>query len=52
LSLLKIALASPTSLETVIIIKENIKAEDALFPEKVARTNEILSNKPNLPDGL
>jgi hypothetical protein len=38
--------------ETVIIINENIKAEDTLFPEKVARANEILSNNPNPLDGL
>jgi hypothetical protein len=38
--------------ETVIIIKENIKAEDTLFPEKVAKMNELLDNNPNLLDGL
>jgi hypothetical protein len=35
--------------ETVIIIQETIKAEDTLFPEKVAKMNEILSNT-KLPD--
>ena len=38
--------------ETVIIIQETIKAEDTLFPEKVARANEIFRNNPNLLDGL
>jgi hypothetical protein len=40
------------TIETVIIIKEDIKAEDTLFPEKVARANELLSNNPHLLDGL
>ena len=38
--------------ETIIIIQEHIKAEDTLFPEKVARGNEILKNNPHLLDGL
>ena len=36
-------------METVIIIQETIKAEDTLFPEKVAKMNKILSNT-KLPD--
>jgi hypothetical protein len=35
--------------ETVIIIQETINAEDTLFPEKVARANEIMKNV-KLPD--
>lgn len=38
--------------ETVIIIMEHIKAEDTLFPEKVARGNELFKNNPHLLDGL
>jgi len=38
--------------ETVIIIQEQIKAEDTLFPEKVARANELFKNNPHLLDGL
>lgn len=38
--------------ETIIIIKEEIKAEDTLFPEKVAKMNELLTNNPHLLDGL
>ena len=38
--------------ETVIIIQEQIKAEDTLFPEKVAKMNELLNNNPHLLDGL
>jgi hypothetical protein len=40
------------NVETVIIITEHIKAEDTLFPEKVARANEMLKNNPHLLDGL
>ncbi len=40
------------NVETVIIIKENIKAEDTLFPEKVAKMNKLLDNNPHLLDGL
>lgn len=40
------------SAETIIIIKEEIKAEDTLFPEKVAKMNELLSSKPHLLEGL
>lgn len=38
--------------ETIIIIKETIKAEDTLFPEKVARANEFFRNNPHLLDDL
>lgn len=38
--------------EIVIIIKEHIKAEDTLFPEKVAKMNKILDDNPHLLDGL
>ena len=37
--------------ETVIIIQETIKAEDTLFPEKVAKMNEIMKNI-KLPDNF
>jgi dephospho-CoA kinase len=38
--------------ETIIIIKEHIKAEDSPFQEKIARGNRIFDNNPNLLDGL
>jgi hypothetical protein len=38
--------------ETVIIITEQIKSEDTLFPEKVAKMNKILDDNPHLLDGL
>ena len=38
--------------ETIIIIKEEIKAEDTLFPEKVEKMNELFKNNPHLLDGL
>jgi hypothetical protein len=38
--------------ETVIILQEHIKAEDTLFPEKVAKMDELLKNNPHLLDGL
>ena len=39
-------------IETVIVIQETIKAEDTLFPEKVAKMNEMLKNNPHLFDDL
>lgn len=38
--------------ETVIIIQEYIKAEETLFPEKVARANELFEKNPHLLDDL
>ena len=38
--------------ETVIIIQETIKAEDTLFPEKVAKMNELFKNNPHLLDDV
>jgi hypothetical protein len=38
--------------ETVVITHETIKAEDTLFPEKVARANELFRNNPHLLDDL